>query len=216
MRRTSFILLAALVAFGCALPLNSGAATRRTRAKKVWTPPKVVDLLPRYPGGVLQTELVLEKGYILPAVAKFASEALGINLSDRASRGPANAKERQTASDLKALAGAIKNVEAVYLNEVAFPRGVDPAEVLAFFARSDAAKSMKRVLYHADEDGAVTSIWAAWGGKDLLVVHVAPDEKPGSSGRMLYSARIQGTIDLTKLLQIPTVRAMFLSKPSGS
>lgn len=216
MRRINLVIVAVLVAFGCGTPLDSDAAVRRTRARKVWTPPKVVDLLPRYPGGVLQSELVLEKGYILPAVARFANEALGINLADAARRSETSAEERQRAADLKALGAAIAQVDAVYLNQVAFPNGADAAEVMAYFAKADAAKGMRRVLYLAGDDGRVTSVWAAWGGKDLLGASVIPDKELGKGGRMLYAARIQGSIDLTKLLQIPSVRKLFLRKSTDN
>jgi len=152
--------------------------------------------------------MILEQGYLLPAVSKFASEALGLRLAAAKSSG--TLKDKQSATALNALAEAIKGVNAIYFSQSILAKPAETQKVMAYYGASKAATSMKRVFYFKSFKGEVTSVWSAWGGKDLLYVRLVPVVETGVTQR-IYASRIQGAVNFTKLLQIPLVRQMIES-----
>lgn len=214
-----------IAAFQVILVSQPMCAARRKPAPKPAAVKPVAPAIPCYPGGQVDLEITLTKQDILPMVQGLLKNAfvstgdhsfsLGVKTGPVADASPSADPKALGASDTEkpkvsiSLEDVFARVAGVYILQVSVPKLTDGKMLDDYYGRFPKAKNMNRVFFQRDDHGGSIQFWSGPGGNGLYGVRIYSEDYNTSPAQMkVQAARLDGTVDVSKLLTAENVKAL--------
>jgi len=195
-------------------------AKRKTASKPVAAKP-AAPAIPCYPGGQVDLEITLTQQDILPLVQTLLKNAfvsagnhsfsIGVKSKIDVGALPAGAAPVKPAVPEVSISldEVFGKVVGVYVLQVSAPKSTDRQMLDEYYGKFPRSKNMNRVFFQRDEDGGSIQFWSGPGGNGLYGVRIYSDDYNTLPAQMkVQAARLDGMIDISKLLTAENVKAL--------